>query len=254
VRTPTNTIMNAIESLRRCLPTAVLQAGGSPQELLEMIEVNARDIATLCADLLELNLRADPPRQDAPIGDIVHSAIHFSRDFLRDIDLRVTLDYEGNVLCSRQLLLHSLANLLQNAALATGPSGRIELHVFIDGAELVICVLDNGPGVPVELRERIFEPFFTTRGPTTGTGLGLTLSRAAVHKHGGSLRVCELRGMTAFEIRIPLRRALPTGAEETSIEPRMVDHGAQHHSDGWKGGGLEEWCPIPLALARRWNQ
>jgi two-component system, NtrC family, sensor kinase len=55
------------------------------------------------------------------------------------------------------------------------------------------------------LRERIFEPFFTTKPPGSGTGLGLTMAREIVERHGGILDVREAPGGTLFHIEVPLR-------------------------------------------------
>jgi signal transduction histidine kinase len=55
------------------------------------------------------------------------------------------------------------------------------------------------------LRERIFEPFFTTKPPGSGTGLGLTMARQIVERHGGILDVREAPGGTLFHIEVPLR-------------------------------------------------
>jgi signal transduction histidine kinase len=68
---------------------------------------------------------------------------------------------------------------------------------------MVFEIVDNGPGIPEDFREKIFEPFFTTR--ETGTGLGLAIVRQIVHSHDGqiSLRGCQPQG-TIFSVRLPL--------------------------------------------------
>jgi two-component system NtrC family sensor kinase len=57
-----------------------------------------------------------------------------------------------------------------------------------------ITVADTGSGVPAELRERIFEPFFTTKPEGRGTGLGLTVCRSIIERHGGRLEVGDVPG------------------------------------------------------------
>jgi signal transduction histidine kinase len=55
------------------------------------------------------------------------------------------------------------------------------------GAQVVVSVEDNGPGVPRDLEQRVFEPFFTTK--PAGTGLGLPISRSIIEAHGGTLQI-----------------------------------------------------------------
>ncbi len=55
------------------------------------------------------------------------------------------------------------------------------------GDRVVVAVEDDGPGVPLEVRDRIFDPFFTTRREKGGTGLGLSLAHSIVTDHGGTI-------------------------------------------------------------------
>jgi signal transduction histidine kinase len=65
-------------------------------------------------------------------------------------------------------------------------------------------VIDNGPGVPVEIQSRIFEPFFTTKPVGQGTGMGLEIvERIVVQQHGGKVEVESTPGRTIFTVRLP---------------------------------------------------
>ena len=72
------------------------------------------------------------------------------------------------------------------------------------GAEVLISVRDNGPGIPQKILDKIFQPFFTTKPTGQGTGLGLSLSYDIVKAHGGELKVGtkESEG-TTFTIKLP---------------------------------------------------
>ena len=69
-----------------------------------------------------------------------------------------------------------------------------------------IYIVDNGPGIPEEVRSRIFEPFFTTKEIGKGTGMGLSIShQIIVEKHGGIFRCCSRPGEgTEFMIELPV--------------------------------------------------
>lgn len=91
-----------------------------------------------------------------------------------------------------------LANLVENAQAAGGP---VRVRIAKERG-LVIEVSDQGPGVPVEDREKIFEPFFTKK--TRGTGLGLAVARRVVEAHGGTITVGDAPGGGAlFRVEIP---------------------------------------------------
>jgi signal transduction histidine kinase len=64
-------------------------------------------------------------------------------------------------------------------------------------------VVDNGPGVPANIRDRIFEPFFTTKPVGKGTGLGLDIVRRLVQRHNGQIELDSVPGRTEFRVTIP---------------------------------------------------
>jgi signal transduction histidine kinase len=107
----------------------------------------------------------------------------------------------------RQRLLQVLVNLLSNACDASQPGGRIEVTAEIEGSQVVLAVVDQGEGIPHDLRERIFEPFFTTKDPGKGTGLGLPLVYTIIRDHGGGIDIdAEPNGGTRVLVRLPLRQ------------------------------------------------
>ncbi len=72
------------------------------------------------------------------------------------------------------------------------------------GAEVLISVSDNGPGIPQKILDKIFQPFFTTKPTGQGTGLGLSLSYDIVKAHGGELKVDTKEGEgSTFIIQLP---------------------------------------------------
>jgi len=80
---------------------------------------------------------------------------------------------------------------------------EIKLAASMAAGWLQISVIDNGPGVPLGIRDNIFEPF-VTNGKTHGTGLGLPICRKLVHEHRGRLEYIPLEPTgSRFDVRIP---------------------------------------------------
>jgi two-component system NtrC family sensor kinase len=107
-------------------------------------------------------------------------------------------------------------NLINNAFYAVqqrrqlnepGYQPTVALHTERRDGDVLICVRDNGTGIPQNVVEKIFQPFFTTKPTGEGTGLGLSLSYDIITKsHGGMLTVSSQEGAgTEFTIKIPVQ-------------------------------------------------
>lgn len=95
-----------------------------------------------------------------------------------------------HVLCDRDLIQRVVINLLHNAVKWSPEGGAITIEAEVSGEEVVVSVLDNGPGVPSDQVERIFERFYQvdpSRSGKDGTGLGLAICKHIVTAHGGRI-------------------------------------------------------------------
>ena len=96
------------------------------------------------------------------------------------------------------------ANLIDNALDAIPESGRVEVTARREDQRVVVRVIDNGAGIPAQIRERIFDPFFTTKPMGHGTGLGLDIVRRLVRHNDGEISVESQPGRTQFRVALPL--------------------------------------------------
>ena len=100
------------------------------------------------------------------------------------------------------MLRAALLNIMLNACQAAG-NKEVDVRVAADNGICRIAVLDRGPGIPPEVRDRIFEPFFTTR--VNGTGLGLAIVKRMVELQEGTVMLADRSdGGTIAEVTIPL--------------------------------------------------
>jgi two-component system, OmpR family, sensor kinase len=220
-------------------PIATLQAelelasvsGNDPVALLASIRAAHGDairLASLAADLLHL-AEADESgrallRRPVAIREVLDGLVARFAPVaaLRAVHIRVDAP-DVVVVVDRVRLEQAIGNLLGNAIRESDPGLDVDIRVDAQPIRatgdtlLVVDVLDRGPGVPAELRDRLFQPFGA--GPSardTRTGLGLATVAAAVHAHGGSVRYEDRPGGGAwFRIEVPVSGAEPPvpGAE-----------------------------------------
>jgi signal transduction histidine kinase len=120
-----------------------------------------------------------------------------------NIDIEPNLpQIEGNANQLQQVLMNLAINAQQ--AMKDNP-GTVTIQASQDAIKnLVIKVIDNGPGMPETIRKRVFDPFFSTKPYGEGTGLGLSVSYGIIQEHRGTIRVDSIIDQeTIFTIILP---------------------------------------------------
>jgi two-component system sensor histidine kinase KdpD len=134
------------------------------------------------------------------------------------IDVRLPADLPL-VRLDAMLIERVLVNLLENASKYTPPGSHVTLAAEVVGDRLSVSVADDGPGLPPGREEAVFQKF--TRGEresaTPGVGLGLSICRAIVESHGGTILAQNRHGGGAcFVLTLPLGLP-PVAAEGESL-------------------------------------
>jgi len=152
-------------------------------------------------------------RTSTNINSIIENTLEVSRNTWSHV-AECILDLDPalpSVLCWSDDIKQALLNLILNASQAIEECGkllpgRITISTSREGGYIVICIADDGPGIPPVIRDKIFNLFFTTRDVGKGTGLGLAMVHdVIVIKHCGSIEVGEKAGGGAiFTIRLPI--------------------------------------------------
>jgi signal transduction histidine kinase len=121
-----------------------------------------------------------------------------------------------------QVFMNVLTNAVQALEQAAPKGPTITVEIWREGADAVVAVGDNGPGVPAVLAGRVFDPFFTTKPRGQGTGLGLSISSDIARRHGGTLVLDTGAGHGArFVLRIPLAPPPRASAASAASGPRV---------------------------------
>jgi two-component system NtrC family sensor kinase len=200
------------------------------QVVVDDLGAGAAQIREIAQDIRRLGRVEASEAVRFDVNDAVHSALRITAAELRGrATVTALLGSDLVVVGSPGRLSQVVVNLLVNAgqalAEASHSDGQIEVRSVLDGEHVLVTVSDNGPGIPPEHLEQIFEMFFTTRGATTGTGIGLSISRQIARAHGGELWASagQLQGTSrgaCFALRIPLAPSGLQGADVVS--PRCL--------------------------------
>jgi two-component system phosphate regulon sensor histidine kinase PhoR len=131
---------------------------------------------------------------EVPLFEIVGEAIEHVEDQaeVKEIGVVDEVDKSIQVLADRDMVRRVLINLIHNAIKWSPPGEKIRVRAEANRDEVTISVLDRGPGVPPDHRERIFERFYQVdpaRSGGDGTGLGLAICKHIVEAHGGRIWV-----------------------------------------------------------------
>jgi signal transduction histidine kinase len=210
LRSPLTPILGAIYMLR---------LRGADSELdpaLEIIERNAKRQAHIVEDLLDISKIAkgtlELVKRWTRIAPIIEAGVDNARPAAEALGIRIHADLEYSnreLYCDPDRIRQAIANLLSNAVKFTPAGGRINVRLAEQDKGVRITVSDMGTGIPSQFLPHVFERFrqadrFTTRGHA-GLGVGLSIVRHIVERHGGTVHAESLgegRG-AVFTIDLP---------------------------------------------------
>lgn len=234
LRNPVAPIANAAELLSRLVPQENQKA------LVGIVQRQAVHLARLLDDLLDVARitqgHIELQHEVIDIASSVQLAIETAEPLIRSKAHRLTVTQMLEpiyVSADKVRLGQCVANVLVNAAKYTGAGGDIYIRPYVDGAEAVIEIADNGIGIAPEFLPRIFDLFAQAgRGldrSQGGLGVGLTVCKQIVEMHGGSVIASSPgadRGAT-FAIRMPLAErpkiaAAAAGSRPDSLQRVMI--------------------------------
>jgi signal transduction histidine kinase len=153
-------------------------------------------------------------REPVALSDVVARAVDLYRDVADAKGVSLTVDAPADVVVTadRTRLEQVAANLIDNAVKYTPPGGRVDVEVRTEGQAAVLRVRDTGPGIPADELPRIFDRLF--RGDSSrserGLGLGLSLVKAVVEAHGGTVVVLSEPDLgSTFSVSLPVDALSP---------------------------------------------
>jgi len=205
LRNPLTTIAGTVDAVRDGvygLTDPVLDSLAEESEHLQRLVEDLQVLATADAGRLRLDLRPVDLAAVAAAAVTAHAPAAASAGVDLRVRAPVAVAAHGDAVRLRQVVANLLSNALRHAR------GTVRVEVARDGAQAVLTVQDDGPGIPAEQRSHVFDRFWradTSRARTTGgSGLGLAIVRELVHAHGGTVAVGSApdEGAT-FTVRLP---------------------------------------------------
>ena len=215
-KTPLASILGAVSSVAQY---GRLYDEATRTEMLEMAEAETVRLSRFVDNLLHMT-RIDagglrPTLETLDVSDLVGSALTRSERLLQRHRLRTDLPADLPMVDADFVLAeHVLANLLDNAAKYSPPGSEIRVAAHHADDRVVICVQDEGPGIPAEHLDRIFQRFFrvmTTSHRAAGTGLGLAICKGFIEAMGGTICAANRTDAPGARFTITLPRSADTG-------------------------------------------
>jgi signal transduction histidine kinase len=212
LRTPLTSISAYTEILREIDPPALALDGPA---LLEVIARNTTQLRHIIDELLELSAldtgHAPVSMKPVNLADVVRESVECTRAAVgsEPIELAADLPAELVVPGDSRRLRQIIDNLLGNAVKYSPDGGRVSVTLKRVGRAAELAVSDTGIGVTPEEREKLFTRMYRSSAvrdrAIPGTGLGLALSRAVVHRHHGTIEMTDHAGPgTTVLVRLPL--------------------------------------------------
>jgi signal transduction histidine kinase len=204
LRTPLTAIRGHVDALREGVAVDPAVRAAS----LDMIASESARLERLVGDVLDLaKLEANRfmlLKEEVDMGRLCDQAYAaFGEEARRrGIEYDKRFATRPTIVSDGDRVLQIISNLLSNAFRWTPDGGRVELELEAANGRVSVAVDDNGPGVPVEERERIFRPFWSR--DDSGTGLGLAIAHELAIALGGSIELAAKRGKgSRFQLVLP---------------------------------------------------
>jgi signal transduction histidine kinase len=185
-----------------------LEARLNLKSLLSQVEQSTGRIAELVKAVKSYSYMDQSPMQEVNIHDGIESTLTMLGHKLKNVTLVRAFDRSMPRLMAYGSELNQVwTNLIDNAIHAVNGTGKICIGTCREDNQLVVEIVDNGAGIPLDVQSHLFEPFFTTKPVGTGTGLGLIISnRIVADRHGGEIEFESRPGETRFKVRLPISR------------------------------------------------
>jgi two-component system nitrogen regulation sensor histidine kinase NtrY len=209
IKNPLTPIQMAMDTLRKTWRKQHPSFGEILEESTTTVMEEADRLKHIVSEFSGFARMPKPEFQRLDLNELVRSALSLYQGGAAPIDIKLA-ERLPQIDADKNQLSQVVLNLVENARDAIGQrsEGRITVSTRLGeaGDRAMLIIEDNGPGIPVDLKDKVFAPYFTTKHKKGGTGLGLAIVHRIVSDHGGRIAVVDaLGGGARFAIELPLR-------------------------------------------------
>lgn len=194
---------------------ATIQRASKACNRLQLMVTELLDLESMNADKIQLRYRTVKPKEFMETAAEMVAAIAKDQSIellLEPCDIEVSIDPDR--------MIQVLVNLLSNAIKFSPPNTKVCLIAKQNGDKLELSVTDQGPGIPEELQANLFDVFSQGEQSSTkikGTGMGLSISKAIVTAHGGTIKIISQPGEgSTFQIMLPKEAGMALSAKQAA--------------------------------------
>lgn len=211
VRTPLTSVITAAQLLQRPQVSAELR-----ENMIEVILSETNRLSEMTTSFLDLarleSGRAQFQVQVFDISTLLEECVCLMQSRAQEKGIKIRQEINGSPLtikADQNKIKQVLLNLLSNAIKYNRPNGSIIVRVEASSEEMVVQVIDTGPGIPPKNLPHLFTKFYRVPGSekmAVGTGLGLSICKRILDAHRGSIKVFSEEGLgSTFEVHLPAR-------------------------------------------------
>jgi signal transduction histidine kinase len=184
--------------------------------LVQEIQNSTSRISELVRAIKEYSFMDQAPTQQVDVAKGIESTLTILTYKLKH-GVTVIREYDPNlpkIFSYGSELNQVWTNLIDNAIDSMKGKGELRIRTCPEGKDILVEIVDNGPGIPPEIQSRIFDPFFTTKAVGDGSGLGLDTVYRIVRQHHGNISFTSRPGNTCFRVRLPIEQSYPAPAPQ----------------------------------------
>jgi len=211
LKTPLTNIRLYAELLDKDLDKVAAETSQPIRKRLDVILAEGQRLSRLIGNVLTV---ARENRDSLQINrvmcmpdDIIQQVLKHFEPALSSLNMQIETDLNATEQTNldSDFLEQILGNLISNVEKYASGSESLSVRSRLSGDDLIIDVIDHGPGIPASERDRVFEPFVRVSqdiSSAAGTGIGLSICRKLAQEHGGDVRIIASRSGCHFEVTL----------------------------------------------------